>query len=238
MANKALDFDGSSGDKVIVTDDSAIQNIFDKGGTIEFMLRTRSDGGDNQGIIVDKNRWASIVRNEVAGELDLQFSHQFTGDDYIAITTSNVIVINTDYHIVITYNSGSVSNLAIMYVNADVKANGTTVPTGTRNTDVGSNLSIGPHVAVATRLSDGPIYEIRFYTRIMGQAEVTANYNGGAFRDWPSNMNNLVGWWKFNEGTGSTTRDETNRGNTGVITTASWVNGFDFLEMKHVPRRR
>jgi hypothetical protein len=37
------------------------------------------------------------------------------------------------------------------------------------------------------------------------------------------NESGLVGYWKFNEGTGTTTADQTTNGNTGTISGAAWV---------------
>ena len=235
MANKALDFDGASG-LVTVSDAVAIQNIFDGGGTFECWINARSDGKGDGGRIVTKSSPALHVLDEATGKVKLRFYHFFSGDNGIWITTSTEVDLNTWTHIVVTYNSSATANDPIIYVNSSpVALTESTTPTETRETDVNLDLIIG-NQAADNKTFDGTIDEVRLYTRILAQAEVTANYNSGKGRYWPSNMNNLVAWWHMDEGSGLYIYDRTNRGNTGTITTAAWVDGFDFKNMTHVPR--
>lgn len=238
MPNKALDFDGASG-LVTVSDAAAIQNIFDDGGTVECWINVDSEGeGDvGVGMIMNKTNWYLQTREENGGKVKLRLLQVFTGTNGRWTTTSTEVTINTWTHIAITYNNSATTNDPIIYVNGSATTLTEQTPTETRKTDAGQDLYIGNSSGDAATL-DGTIDEFRLYKdRIMAQAEVTANYNGGKGRYWPSNMNNLVAWWHMDEGTGSYIYDQTNRGNTGTITSASWVNGFDFLIQKDVPRR-
>ncbi len=237
MANKALDFNGASGD-VAISDDAAIQNIFDGGGTIEVWTNPESDGQNNSGRIADKDTWKYHFSSEAASKVKVTLTFLFDGNNGVWETTSTEVDLNTWIHLVLTYNSSDIANDPILYVNGTLVAlTETSIPGGTRLTDVGDILFIGNRAGI-NRAFDGAINEVRLYTRIMAQAEVTTNYNGGAGRYWPSDLRNLVGWWHMNEGTGTNVRDETNRGNPGTITGASFVDGFDFMNMTHVPRRR
>ncbi len=236
MANKALDFNGVSGD-VTVTDALSIQNIFDGGGTIECWINPRSDGESNEARVIGKNRWQLWVDSEAASKIKLTLYQVFSGDDGRWRTTATEVTINVWSHITVTYNASSADNNAIFYVNGSVVTSGETfTPTLTRTSDTGSDLIIGNRSG-DDKTFDGTIDEVRLYTRILGSTEVTANYNGGAGRHWPSNMNNLVAWWHMDEGTGASIFDWTSGGNTGAIITAAWVDGFDFKIMKNVPRR-
>lgn len=240
MANKALDFDGASG-LGTVADAAAIQNIFDDGGTVECWINVDSDGEADQGRIVSKV-WIFDTLGESGEAVQLRVYVPFSGDDGSWNTTSRIVDINTWYHVVATYNSNAVANNPIIYVNgtAYTVGDGLTeaqAPTGTRTTDVGTDLIIG-NIAGDNRTFDGTIDEMRLYKRILGQTEVTANYNGGAGRYWPSDFRDLVAWWHMDEGSGLYIYDRTNRGNTGTITSASWVDGFDFLIQKNIPRRK
>lgn len=236
MPNKALDFDGDSG-LVTVSDATAIQNIFDGGGTIECWINVDSDGEANEGYI-SKKSWTSYTYNEISSKVKLVFVYPFSGTTGVWSTPSTEVDLNIWTHLIITYNNSDVTNNPIIYVNgSSVTVGEDTTPVGTRTTDVGTDLIIG-NTSTDVRTFDGTIDEMRLYKgRIMGATEVTANYNSGVGRYWPSNMNNLVAWWHMDEGTGTSIYDQTNRGNTGTITTASWVNGFDFLIQKDVPRR-
>ena len=242
MANKALLFNGASG-KITVSDDSAIQNIFDGGGSVEFLMNVRGEGEANLGRIFDKlgSYYAEVLR-ESGSLISLGFYHFFDGDNGAWETTTRVISLNASTHIIFTYNNDNVANNPIFYINGTAYTVGDGVteyiaPTGTRDSDVGVDLTIGNNPGDA-RTFDGTINEVRLYTRIIGATEASNNYNGGAIRYWPSDFRNLVGWWHLNEGTGTNVRDETNRGNAGTIATATWTDGFDFLIQKNVPRRR
>lgn len=237
MPNKALDFDGASG-LVTVSDATSIQNIFDEGGTVECWINADGGGESDNGFIVAKDTiWNLYVGGESASRVQIRFLHAFSGDNGYWRTTSTEVAINTWTYIVVTYNNSTTTNDPIIYVKGSlVTLTESTAPTGTRTTDVGSDLIIGNRVA-DNRTFDGTIDEMRLYTRILGATEVTANYNGGAGRYWPSDFRNLVVWWHMDEGSGSYIYDQTNRGNTGTITSASWVNGFDFLIQRDVPRR-
>ncbi len=235
MPNKALDFDGASG-LVTVSDATAIQNIFDGGGTIECWINVDSDGEADHGLIAFK-LWLIRTTDEASSKVKIEVSWEFNTARGYWKTTATEVTINTWTHLVITYNADSVDNNPLIYIQgASVGVTEVTAPEGTRSTDVGSNLIIG-NQAGDDRTFDGTIDEMRLYTRILGSTEITANYNGGAGRYWPSDFRNLVAWWHMDEGAGSSIYDQTNRGNTGTITSASWVNGFDFLIQKDVPRR-
>ena len=101
---------------------------------------------------------------------------------------------------------------------------------------MGTDLTIGSAAAGPTTIG-AVIDEMRLYKRILGAIEVTTNYQGGDERYWPSNINDLVGWWHIDEGTGLYIFDWTSGGNTGTITGALWVDGFNFQIMTNVPRR-
>ena len=235
--NKALLFNGASG-KITVSDDSAIQNIFDGGGSVEIYIYVTSDGENSVGTIIEKDVWYLRTVGEAASKVKLEFISLGSGDPGIWTTIATEVDLNTWTHIVLTYDSDSTGNNPILYVKgSSVTLTESSAPTGTRGTDVGSDLVMGNRAGGAQAL-DGKLVEARLHARIIGATEASNNYNGGAGRYWPSDFRNLVGWWHFNEGTGTNVRDETNRGNVGTITTATWTDGFDFLIQKNVPRRR
>ena len=152
-----------------------LDNLFDNGATLEVWINPRSDGGGDLGAIFDKNRWGFITRSEAGGAVRIQFSHQFTGNDYIANTTTTVVNINTWSHVVMTYDNGNVANLAIEYVNAAVVAHGNNMPTGIRESEAGFNLSIGKHFTVA-RYFDGYIVRPCFYNYILTAGQILKKF--------------------------------------------------------------
>jgi hypothetical protein len=73
----------------------------------------------------------------------------------------------------------------------------------------------------------GGIDEVSIWNNALTTAEVLALYNSGSRLDASSNSGNyvssssLVGYWKFNEGTGTSVNDESGN-NNGVVNGASW----------------
>ncbi|KKN16944.1 hypothetical protein LCGC14_0971020, partial [marine sediment metagenome] len=230
--SNVLDFDGSSG-LITVTDDAAIQNIFDGGGTIECWVNPDSDGEGDEGVIVDKSKWSFYLANEDTGKVKVALYCSFDGaTNGTWITTSTEVDINTWTHIIVTYNSSATANDAIIYINGTVVAQTeSATPAGTRETDVGSGLTIGNYSTDAFTF-DGTIDEMRLYTRILGQSEVTSNYlKGRGGNPQPLSKTSLVGWWKMDEGTGATAGDSSGNDNDGTVTTANWAAGEDVYYM-------
>ena len=88
-------------------------------------------------------------------------------------------------------------------------------------TDTGA-MNIGrqdPHFCQCNIL-DGNLDELRIWSDIRTQSEIqsymTKSLNGSE--------NNLLGYWNFNEGSGSTLTDQTSNDNDGTINGAIWSN--------------
>ena len=73
---------------------------------------------------------------------------------------------------------------------------------------------------------DGIIDEVRIYNRALSASEVAEHYRAGASLLKPPNNLGLVGYWSFNEGTGTKATDFSGNGNTGTFVGApTWVTG-------------
>ena len=89
----------------------------------------------------------------------------------------------------------------------------------------------------ASDFFDGKIDEVAVWNVALSAADVTSLYNSGNGLKASANSGNydnsgdLVGYWKFNEGTGSTLTDSTSNSNNGTLTnmdSSDWVNtGMD-----------
>ena len=123
-----------------------------------------------------------------------------------------------------------------MYVNGEEED---TWSSGT-NTSV-NRFSIGQEYdgtgSTASDFFDGKIDEVAVWNVALDAAAVTALYNSGNGLNASANSGNydnsadLIGYWKFNEGTGSTLTDSTSNSNNGTLTnmdSSDWVNtGMD-----------
>ena len=80
---------------------------------------------------------------------------------------------------------------------------------------------------------DGKIDEVAVWNDELTSAEVTAIYNSGNMLNVSSDSgnyasaDNLSGYYRFNEGSGTSLQDNSSKSNTGTITGgATWTAGF------------
>ena len=148
-------------------------------------------------------------------------ANSFTG-------TSNTFESGQWYHIALIVDSSGNGKL---YINGGQEA---TWSNGS-NTSV-NKFSIGQEYdgtgSTATDFFDGKIDEVAIWNVALSAADVTALYNSGnglkASADSGNydNSGDLIGYWKFNEGTGSTLTDNTSNSNNGTLTnmdSSDWV---------------
>ncbi len=106
-----------------------------------------------------------------------------------------------------------------------------------------NRFSIGQEWDSATTASDffdGKIDEVAIWNVALSTADVTALYNSrnglkaSADSGNYDNSGDLIGYWKFNEGTGSTLTDSTSNSNNGTLThmdSSDWVtSGFNLID--------
>ena len=171
--NLGLNFDGTN-TNIVVTDATNIQDIFDGGGTIFAVINPRSDGEGNLGVIINKARYYLQVLDESAGKVKIRLLFVFDGNNGEWKTTTTSVHLNINTFVAITYNSNSVSNDPIIYINgvpesiSEIKT-----PTGTRESDISSLVTIGCNSSVSpTRTFDGIIKSEGMLNRILSAEEI------------------------------------------------------------------
>jgi len=153
------------------------------------------------------------------------YHHGTGGNNYTG--SSNTFESGQWHHIVMVVDSSGNGKL---YINGGHEA---TWSNGS-NSSV-NRFSIGQEWDSATKASDffdGKIDEVAIWNVALSAADVTALYNSGnglkASADSGNydNSDDLIGYWKFNEGTGSTLTDSTSNSNNGTLTnmdSSDWV---------------
>lgn len=179
---KAAKFNGINS-RIVVTDDSSIQNVFNNGGSVSVWLNVFSDGGLDLGGIIDKRAggtisgWLLYLKTEVAGYCGINFYKDFSSNQGRWYTTTNDIALNEWYHVVLTYDSSSVSNDPNIYINGNnIPITEVNTPSGTSSSDVGKNLYIGERSTLDLEF-DGLMDEVRIYKRVLSYEEVKMLYN-------------------------------------------------------------
>ncbi len=244
---QALSFDGAD-DYVIVPDHTAVQNIWDSGGTISMWIYPRTCGESNAGFWFSKVKYTIFSYNLSGNTCGLEFN---VGWSASAASTAKwrgqlPVTLNAWNHIVVVYDSDNISNDPIAYVNNVVytTANGfaeITAPAGTRTSDVGDHVYVGSNSATS-RAADSVIDEARVYNRVLSASEINQLYKMGETKVNTSqnikSTSGLVGLWSFNgpDISGTTAYDRSGQGNNGTITgTPAKVIGKVGQAMKFPP---
>jgi len=140
-------FDGASG-HLLISDNVAIQNIFDGGGVAGILLNATSDGEGDAGRLMDKNGWHIAVIGESGGSAKIQFTQLFSTTNGVWEATATDLTLAADDCVIVDYDNTLTTNDPVIYIAGQAIAlTETSTPVGTRTTDVGSDLYIGNNAA-------------------------------------------------------------------------------------------
>ena len=201
-----LEFDGGD-DDTSVTSGSAIENLFDTGGTVSVWIYPTSTLVDLDRLLFKGVIWELRFPSPSGSTANITFIKEFDGNDGTWSTTSQPITLNSWNHISITYNNDSSSNDPSFYVNGNLAASSEgSTPTGYRTSDVGSPLYVGNNNN-GIRGFPGYIDELRFYNYARTPAQIAWDYNRG----------DPVAHWRFDECSGSDAKDSSGNSYDGII---------------------
>jgi hypothetical protein len=164
------------------------------------------------------------------GAADLKFSYY--NQTLTTVHSSSTYAINNWHHVVLTIGS---DRDGVLYVNGSpaltfsgaYNSGGIDMFSIAVDYDISSGSAGSPG-----QYFDGKIDEVAVWNVALNAADVTALYNSGnglkASADSGNydNSSDLIGYWKFNEGTGSTLTDITSNLNNGTLTnmdSSDWV---------------
>ncbi len=208
------------GDRIIVADNTSLLNIFDGGGTYTGWLKP-SELDRRHNIWIKGSHFHSLrplpLSSGDTGEYAMEWTFDFDGNDpassYGWWRTGVEFYRNTWAHFGITYNSDSVENDPIIYINGiPVDITEIQTPTGVRYTDSG-RLSIcwpvNPNLTYK-----GYIDDIRHYTRILSPGEMLRVFDGASV-----SASGLVLHLEMDSETGGITPDSSPFSNDGSVET-------------------
>ncbi|SVC67796.1 uncharacterized protein METZ01_LOCUS320650, partial [marine metagenome] len=215
--NYSLSFDGVD-DHVLIPNSNSLQ--VDETFSISVLIYPTSGGSDswhgsrpvvtkgsayNDGVGENINYY---VGWKTDGNIVFGFEVSGTGDDKY-ITASTSVSPNTWSHIVCTYDNADLK----VYVNgiiADAANIGPHTP-ATGNHPVGVAAAARASGNIMSPRFEGKIDNVRIFDTALSASSIL---NG--------NETGLVGYWNFNEGTGTTLTDQTSNDNDGTINGATW----------------
>ena len=237
--NYALDFDGTN-DYVSLSDGSSLNFGSNQGFTVEAWVKTT----ENAGAIVS-------FRNSTNGEpviyLSIGYNGSSTNDGKVmalirgnggglAEVVGGSVNDDTWHHVALTRNAGNTLELYL-----DGVSQGTDSVAGANDAITTDLRAVGAEeywiqqsfTTADRRYLDGKIDEVAVWNVALDAADVTSLYNSGNGLKASANSGNydnsgdLVGYWKFNEGTGSTLTDNTSNSNNGTLrymdNSSDWV---------------
>tara|TARA_R110000868_G_scaffold383578_2_gene650599 strand:- start:18186 stop:21050 length:2865 start_codon:yes stop_codon:yes gene_type:complete len=208
-AGSAIKFDGVN-DYISVSDN----DLFDVTKyTLELWFKW-NEGANNVEFITGKNLQEFEIHT-IGTANSIRFIP--TPNVYID-SPDNAFVSNTWTHLTVLYDPSQ--SLAKMYVNGIEVTVSITGNLSTAIVHSSNPFVFGTRSGGGTYYFNGELDEIRLWKAVRTQAEIQQDMNGTT----PNGYNpDLVAYWQFNEGTGTTTVEQTNH-LTGTL------NSFDFNE--------
>ena len=232
----ALDFDGND-DKVsangVATELASSTNL-----PLSVSAWVYPDNGTKQQLIFGFYKRINAFKNGPSvwyGDTNLKFAYY--NDSFTTVHSSSTYAINNWHHVVLTIGS---DRDGVLYVNGSsaLTFSGALNSGGLDMFSIAVDYdSSGGTAGNLTQYFVGKIDEVAVWNVALNAADVTALYNSGNGLKASANSGNydnsadLIGYWKFNEGTGSTLTDSTSNSNNGTLTnmdSSDWVNtGMD-----------
>lgn len=217
----ASDFDGDN-DIINYGSNGSIDNVFTGGGSQMAWIRPDNVGEGSGGTIADKRAGVDEggffkLQDESGSDMDLQKQQSFTTANGSWVTTDREIQANVWNLAGVTYDSSSVANNPVLYVDGvSVGITEANTPIGTVDSDAAQDLMIGNRLA-GDKTFDG---EISFFVQwnVILSANEMAIINRGVnpFVVRNSNIELLTPLG----GNQSPEPDYSGNGNTGTVTGA------------------
>jgi len=206
-AHASLDFDGSD-DYVRIPRSPTIEPANEM--TFEAWVRADSAGPSNSMICrISGNFGAGYIlawQWSSGGRIQLRIDFATGGSRIVTDTTPTSSYVNQWVHVAFTYSVSS--NSVVLYVNGIAKASAAAVgPLLYSNSD----LYIGNSLFGSSDDFDGRIDEIRLWNAARTPSQIAADMS----HRLPATQPGLIGYWRFNEGTGQSVADATSNANHG-----------------------
>lgn len=224
--NTCLEFDGSN-DHITFGNQLDTYTSF----TLEAWIKPDSVSGSNDEFIIWRGN-QDINGTTLANNVSWSLYRRGTGVGYFYQygAGSDVKLTNTGSHLA----ANTWAHLAVVRDNADdtvkMYVNGALISTSTGTTDPGGgsdgNIFIGTATySLSNPYFDGEIAHVRVWNVARTGLDIASTYLNVV----DSDMSGLVGYWKLNEGSGSTVNDFSTNSHSGTLQNSpTWSkNGFD-----------
>ena len=220
--NTALDFDGSN-DYINIADNASLTST--NAITISAWFKKLSSSNwmsiFGKGTTDANEEYVLMVKDD-----QVYFDVGQGGGPYLQQSTT--ISVGVWHHIAAIHNrSGSTSTLKVYLNGKDV--GGSTVGASNSPNDNSHPLTIGSRFSTSNAPFQGQIDEVRIWSEARSQAEIKANMH----TELSGGESNLVAYYNFNEGTGTTVSDVSSNSNNGTMTNMAnddWISNSLFAQ--------
>ena len=120
---------------------------------------------------------------------------------------------NSWHHIAVSYDGSNITFFIDGVLDSQVNNPGLVFG------DDGEDLVLGADFPGGNEYFDGIMDDVSIWNLALSQSDIQANMNNAL----TGNENGLVGYWNFDEGTGTQVTDQTSNGNDGTIYGAVWT---------------
>jgi hypothetical protein len=240
----ALSFDGTDDDVVIENNLDVFSN---SSYTINFFFNANGQSGSELigKTLVSKAKptpnldgWAVFITQDNGGQLLFVYTAN-GGTAYLRGPTVSSFADNNWHNVTITYSSAQ--NNAKFYLDGVLHETANTF--GSDNLDSNIDIFLGKdRQSSSTSYFKGKIDELAFWSNALTEDEVTNIYNSGTALDVRTNSGDysstadLKGYWKMEDGNGTTLTDVSGYGNDGTIDGASWTTGVSSTSYDNTPK--
>lgn len=155
------------------------------------------------------NGWALILDN---ANRQIKFGNTVGGFSTFTVPLS---LENRQIHVAVTFTASANR----LYINGELENE----VTGYALSDSGTDLFILGNSGLASNTTSSTIDEIRLFSRSLSSDEIVNLYQTGNV-----DATDMQGYWRLNEGTGTSFADSSGNTNTGTLSNADmWVPGID-----------
>jgi len=234
LIDYALDFDGTN-DNVSANGAAVTLNTSNNNNSLPLSVSAwvYPDNGTKDQLIFGLYKNSTFINGPSVwfGDNDYYFNY-YDKINTSSIYSSTTYAINNWHHVVLTIRD---NRSGVLYVNGSsaLTISGANGEGGLDMFSIGVDYdSSSGSAGNPTKYFDGKIDEVAVWNDELTSAEVTAIYNSGNMLNVSSNSGNyasavnLQGYYRFNEGSGTSLQDNSSNSNTGTITGAIWTAGF------------
>ena len=201
--------------------------------TVEAWIRATAWGVNVfDGTIACKHSWSQgeqgyVLRAGGNGQVEFKIATNISWQGPVSPVGS--MNVNTWYHVAGTYDGDSVK----VFING-IQQGSLYMPTGmVPGTAYPWRFGrLSDPSQSQTRYWSGQIDEVRIWNRALNASEILARYDHHLD---PTQENGLVGYWRLNDGSGTTVTDQTSNGNNGTLAGAVWSTLVPFNQTAATP---